>query len=94
MPAHEVTTVNAVRGNFPLIANLAQRLTADTTGILVNLGFVPSTTGFARVKPGLGTAVVDVPTVAGVHVPLDIVEFDKTNSTAGQELVILRQGSG
>ena len=93
--AHVITTVNPVRGTNPLIANLAERLTADNTAIRpVTLGFIPSTTGFARVKPALGPAVVDIPTVAGVHCPLDILEFDKTNSTAGQELVILRQGSG
>lgn len=84
--------VNPTRRTFDLIGNMATRLTADTSGISANMGFIPSVTGFARVKPGCGTALVDIPTVAGIHVPIDIQQFDKTNSTASQELVIVRQG--
>jgi hypothetical protein len=94
MPAHDTLTVNAARRVYPLTADYALRLTADTSGIAANLGFVPSVTGFARVMPGLGSALVDVPTTAGIPIPLDIQQFDKTNSTASQELVILRQGGG
>lgn len=96
MPTHVTTTINPRRGTNPLIGNVAVRITADTVAIPANLGFIPAVTGFARVVPGDYTSntEVDVPCVAGVHVPLDIREFDATNSTAGQELVIIRQGAG
>lgn len=85
-------TINYPRRKFNAIGNVATRLTADDTGIAANLGFIPTTTGFARVKPGLLASYVDIPTVAGIHVAVDISAFDKTNSTAGQEIVIIQQG--
>lgn len=85
-------TINYSRRVFDLIGNMATRLTADTSNISANMGFIPSVTGFARVKPGAGSSLVDIPTVAGIHVPIDIQQFDKTNSTALQEIVIIRQG--
>lgn len=94
MPVHNTSTANPSRGISPLTANLATRYTADQATITHNLGFIPSTTGFARVTPALQDTEIDVPTVAGIHVALDISAFDKTNSTAGQEIVVLRQGSG
>jgi chorismate synthase len=94
MPAHDTLTINAARRSCDYIGNAAERLTADASGISANMGFIPSVSGFARVKTGLGTALVDIPTVAGIHVGIDIQQFDKTNSTASQELVIIRQGGG
>lgn len=93
MPAHNTTTYAAARRVFPFVGNMAERLTADASGISANMGFIPSVTGFARVKPGVGTALVDVPTTAGIYVGLDIQQFDKTNSTALQELLVIRQGA-
>lgn len=92
MPAHDTTTYAAARRVFPYIGNMAERLTADASGISANMGFIPAVTGYARVKAGLSSAVVDIPTVAGIYVGIDIQQFDKTNSTASQELVIIRQG--
>jgi hypothetical protein len=71
---------------------MAQRLTTDTTEISPNMGFIPSTTGTAVVRPSADASTVSIPVVAGVHVPIDILEFDKTSSTAGQEIVVIRQG--
>lgn len=86
--------MSTTRRTSPLIANMAERLTADTADIRHNLGFIPSVTGVASVMPALGTALVEIPVVAGQPYPIDIQEFDATGSTALQELVILRQGGG
>jgi hypothetical protein len=90
--AHDTLTFNTPRKVYPFIGNMVERLTADASGINPNWGFIPAVTGFARVMSGVGTALVDIPTVAGIYVPIDIKQFDKANSTASQELVIVRQG--
>lgn len=93
MPAHNTTTYTAARRVFPFVGNMHTRLTADTSNIPPNMGFIPAVTGFARIMGGTATALEDCPTVAGIYVGMDIKQFDKTNSTAGQELFVIRQGA-
>ena len=82
---------------YELGSNMLTRVTADTTGIPSNKGFIPSVTGKvnlrARVDSLNGGAYIDVPVQAGIPYPIDVADFSATNSTAAQTIVLLRQGS-
>lgn len=93
----DVPTFKASVRTYELGANMLQRVTADTTGIPSNKGFIPSVTGKvnarARVDSLNGGAYIDIPVQAGIIYPIDIMDFSATNSTAAQAIVLLRQGS-
>lgn len=93
----DVPTFKAPVRTYELGSNMLQRVTADTTGLSSNKGFIPAVTGKvngrARVDSLNGGPYVDIPVQAGGVYAIDLADISITNSTAAQAVVILRQGS-
>jgi hypothetical protein len=72
--------------------NMQQLVNAVATNLTPNKGFIPSVTGVAVIRTRGDAVAVALPVVAGLQYAGDVADFNPVGSTAGQTLVILRQG--
>lgn len=76
----------------PEVGSATTHVTADTTGIAPNIGFVAKVAGVVALKARWdsleGGDYIDHPVAAGTFYPLDVRDIDITNSTASQEVTV------
>lgn len=69
--------------------NTLKAVTSDSNNLVLNKGFVADSTGTAKIRARADSTLVSFPVVAGVPYPIDIAQFDQTNSTPNTMTLVL-----